>query len=330
MIGLGINQFSRFQNITAPSSKIDGITMVAPPQEFSTDPMPRFKQTNADWIAFVPYGFGSIGNPDIRYNLDWQWWGETVNGVKKSIQLAHKQGLKVMLKPQIYYHGSWPGEVDFTTEKEWQQWESNYTKFINFYIDLALEEDVEMICIGTEFKKSIQKRPEYWRKLIVKIKKRYCGLLTYSSNWDSYNEVNIWGDLDYIGVSAYFPLIEQKTPSKRKLLKAWKPKVKGLKKISAHYNKPVLFTEFGYLSVDQCADKTWLLEKKVKSININEEAQAVSLDALFETFWKEEFWAGGFLWKWFPNGQGHEGYIERDYTPQDKKAEKIIAKWYSN
>ena len=44
---------------------------------------------------------------------------------------------------------------------------------------------------------------------------------------------------------------------------------------------------------------------------------------------KEDFWAGGFLWKWFPDGMGHEGYPEKDYTPQDKPAELIIKKWFN-
>jgi hypothetical protein len=30
----------------------------------------------------------------------------------------------------------------------------------------------------------------------------------------------------------------------------------------------------------------------------------------------------------FPNMRGHEGYPERDYTPQGKMAEEILRKWY--
>jgi len=42
------------------------------------------------------------------------------------------------------------------------------------------------------------------------------------------------------------------------------------------------------------------------------------------------WWAGGFLWKWFPNGEGGEGYNDRDYTPQGKKAEQILKECYQN
>ena len=70
------------------------------------------------------------------------------------------------------------------------------------------------------------------------------------------------------------------------------------------------------------------MEKEVHKRSINQQAQANAIEALFESFWNESFWAGGFLWKWFPDMQGHEGYPEKDYTPQGKIAEETIKNWY--
>ena len=52
------------------------------------------------------------------------------------------------------------------------------------------------------------------------------------------------------------------------------------------------------------------------------------LEALFDTFWKKDWWAGGFLWKWYPDEKSHEGHYQRGYTPQGKLSEKCIEKWY--
>lgn len=82
------------------------------------------------------------------------------------------------------------------------------------------------------------------------------------------------------------------------------------------------------MSVDGCAGRGWEVERRVKSLKINELAQTNALDALHRTFAKETWWQGGFLWKWFPDGQGHEGYIERDYTPQGKQAAVVLRKWH--
>ena len=187
---------------------------------------------------------------------------------------------------------------------------------------------VGLFCIGTEVKASVRKRPHFWFALIKKIRANYKGKLTYASNWDNYQNIPFWKELDFIGVDAYFPLCETQTPSIAELKKAWQPVVNQLESYHCKMQKPIVFTEFGYLSVDGCAHKTWELESKVHQMDLNEIAQANAYNALFSTFWEKDWWGGGFLWKWFPNNQGHEGYFNKDYTPQGKKAAKILTDWY--
>ena len=248
--------------------------------------------------------------------------------MKENIRLAKKNGLKVFMKPQIYVPGSWPGDITFKTEAEWVAWENAYRDFIMSYLDIAISNDVDMFCVGTEFKTSEKKRPHFWKQLISDMRCLYAGELTYSSNWDSFKEVPFWEDLDYIGISSYFPMSSDATPEASALSKKWKSNISTLRKFSAKKGKKMLFTEYGYLSVDGCAGKTWELEKVVRDLPINEKAQANSFNALYNALWNESFWAGGFIWKWFPHGQGHEGYVDRDYTPQDKEAEKVISNWF--
>jgi hypothetical protein len=80
--------------------------------------------------------------------------------------------------------------------------------------------------------------------------------------------------------------------------------------------------------VDYCADKNWELEQRIAALEVNETAQANAYQALLESFGNERFWSGGFLWKWFPNMSGHEGYPHKDYTPQGKIAEETIRSLY--
>ncbi len=306
-----------------------GLSFVAPPKPFSQNPMPAVQKVSASWIAVIPYGFTRKNESHVYYNnKNWQWWGERPEGVIESIRLAKEAGIKVLLKPQVYIPGSWPGGLDFDTEEEWTAWESTYETFILEFTDIAAKQQVEALCIGTEFKMSTSKRPAFWRKLIQKIRTRYTGQLTYAANWDEYQTISFWDDLDFIGVDAYFPLVDQKAPSIKQLKKAWAGPKKALEQVATTFNKPILFTEFGYLSVDGCTYNNWELEAKVKQMPINEQAQADAYEALFQSFWDEPWWHGGFLWKWFPNGEGHEGYVERDYTPQGKLGEETLRKWY--
>ncbi len=324
------------QNLPAENSrinspgKINGLTFVAPPAPFSTNPMLPIREIGANWIAVVPYAFTKNGQPKVFYDPKSKkhWWGENPEGVSETIRLAHENGLKVMLKPQVWVGGSWVGALFFEKPEDNEAWENDYEKYILFFAELAENQKVEMFCIGTEFNQLVARRPDFWKKLIQKTRKIYTGKLTYSANWDDWERVPFWSDLDFIGLGGYFPLVESDTPSVEKLVEAWQPIVARLENLSREKNRPILFSEYGYLTVDNCGWRNWELEKGIESRKINQQAQANCLEAMHQVFQKKDWWAGGFLWKWFPEGQGHEGYFERDYTPQGKLSEKVLADFF--
>ncbi|MEM8523527.1 MAG: hypothetical protein AAGG68_02730 [Bacteroidota bacterium] len=308
---------------------MEGLTFVAPPRVFPDNPMPPINDVGADWIAVVPYGFTQVGDPNVYYGSDRQWWGERMEGVEETIRLAEEHDINVMLKPQVYVPGSWTGELDFEREGNWKSWEEGYEKYILLMAEVAEKQSVELFCIGTEFKIGVQKREAFWRDLIAKVRAIYSGKLVYAANWDAYPLIPFWDALDYVGINAYFPLLPDETPRVKNLKKEWQPIFEEIKTFQKEVDRPIIFTEFGYLSVDGCAFNTWELEAKVKSLPINEQAQANAYQALFETFWKEDWWQGGFLWKWFPNMEGGEGYNSHDYTPQGKMGRETLKEWYS-
>jgi len=310
------------------TSRIKGLSFTAPPNPFPADPMPPVKAVNADWIAVIPYGYTRPGRAHVSFNIDWQWWGEKIEGTAHTIKSAHAAQLKVMLKPQVYMPGSWVGDLQYKTNEKWKKWETDYEKYILTMAQLADSLDVEMLCIGTEFAKSTAQRSQFWQQLIRKIRDIYTGKLIYAANWDDYENIPFWQQMDYIGINTYFPLDKNKTPTISDLRKAWQPYARKMENFAFKQNKPIIFTEYGYLTVDGCAYNTWELEAKIKRLPRNEQAQANAIEALLTEFKQYDWWQGGFLWKWFPNGQGGEGYNDRDYTPQGKQAEEILRKCY--
>ena len=309
--------------------KMEGLNFVAPPEPFSQNPMPDVEAVGANWIAVIPYAYTRKNEPKVHYdNSKWQWWGERPEGCTRTVELAKEQGLKVMLKPQVYVPGSWTGDLAFT-EEEWTQWEQDYRDYMLPMAKMAEQKKVDLLCIGTELKLGVQQREAFWRAFIKEVRALYSGKLVYAANWDEYELVPFWDALDYVGVNAYFPLVNEATPDVAALVEAWQPTVEKMRAFYEEVQKPILFTEFGYLSVDGCAYNTWELEGKIKQVAINEQAQANALEGLFRTFWPEPYWHGGFLWKWFPNMRGHEGYPAKDYTPQGKIGEQALKKWYS-
>ncbi len=311
-------------SINAQFDKINAVTFVGTPNIYSNEAMEELRESGFTHVCLVPYGFMRKDNPEIWYNLKNQWWGERDEGIIHSLKLAKKIGIKTILKPQIWMHDLWVGDLYFVDEEKRCQWESNFMAFTMHFMELAIDYEVDIFCLGTEYKILAKKNPDFWRSLISTVREKYKGKITYSSNWDEYEDISFWKDLDFIGISGYFPLRSNKNPSFEELSEAWDAKVEQLKEFSQGINRPILFTEYGYLSVDGCAGKTWELEAQIHSLSINENCQANAIKALWSSFKNQEFWAGGILWKWFPNGMGHEGYPERDYTPQGKRAEEIL------
>ncbi len=306
-----------------------GLNFVAPPEVFAENPMPAVQGVKADWIATIPYAFTRQNEANVYFGGEWQWWGERPEGVQRTIELAQAADIKVVLKPQVYIPGGWTGDLDFKTDREWEQWEKDYEHYIMTFIEMADSMEVAAFCVGTEFKIAARKRESFWRGLIKRIRAKYKGKLIYAANWDEYEDMPFWDALDMVGINAYFPLSQTSTPSVDELQKAWTPYQNAIRKFYKRVGKPIVFTEYGYLSVDGCAYNTWELEGRVQRMPINEQAQANALDALLSTFWDEPYWQGGFVWKWFPNMRGGEGYDQRDYSPQGKLGAKILEKWYS-
>lgn len=195
-----------------------------------------------------------------------------------------------MLKPHLWIaHGIYTGAFTLSTEKEWQLWEDSYREYILHFATVADSLQVELFCIGTELGATIKERPRFWSSLIDTLRKTYHGKLTYAANWDDYKNFPFWKKLDYIGVDAYFPLVNDKTPSINSLQKGWKKYSDELERIGTEHNRPVLFTEYGYRNVDYNTYEPW----KEKGGKRNDEAQANALEAFYQSFAGKKWFSGG-------------------------------------
>ncbi len=308
--------------------KINGVSFVASRDRASEAHITPVKKIHAGHAAVMPFGFiREVNSPEIIFDTDRQWYGETRVGAKQYIELLHRHGIRVMLKPQIWiWRGVFTGGLRMDTEENWERLEQSYEDFILTYASLAEETQVEIFCVGTELEGFVSERPEYWKALIGKIRERYSGKLTYAANWDEYRRTPFWASLDYIGIDAYFPLSESKTPTVEELKEGWKPWKDQITDLSESYKRPVLFTEFGYRSMDFTAKKPWLVGRGEEGVNL--EAQVNAKKAIFETFWEEDWFAGGFVWKWFTNHERSGGPDDNRFTPQNKPAQEVISTFF--
>lgn len=309
--------------------KMTGISFESPPDEFPPETLEPIANVNAEWMAISPFGYSFNGAAEVQYNSQWQWWGETVQGSGLIADYAIAQGTQVMMKPQVWINGGgWVGTYDLETEEEWLNWESTYQDFILEFAHMSADKNIPVFCVGTEYKIAAVERADFWVELIDSIRTFYDGDLVYASNWDNYQNIPFWDKLDYIGIDAYFPLVESATPEVDELLVAWEPLVDELEAFSQQYDKEIIFTEYGYMSVDYTAWQNWENEGNVNNIGLNLNGQSCAFEAFFQALWAKDWFKGGFIWKWHSDYPNAGGENDKDYTPQNKPVEEIIAKWY--
>ena len=292
-------------------------------------------KNNIEWVTLVPYGWQeSTGSTSIgRSERSYKQFTSRDTMYLEQIQELKDYGLKIMLKPHIWMHrnsGGWRSEINFESEQDWNAWKQSYRKFILHYARMASLAGCEQFCVGTELHMVAKEQPEYWRRLIREIRSFYDGKLTYAANWyEEVEDVRFWDELDYIGIQAYYPLSEKNQPSVKLIMKGWKKHLNQIKSFHLKYNKPILFTELGYKSTLDAAKEPWTWVNSVSQFTkISTITQANCYEAFFRTFWDKSWFSGVHLWQWHTGQRGNRGRAEINFTPQNKPAENVMAKWY--
>lgn len=315
-------------------TKHKGMSFVAPPEVLDSIAFENVAATNTEWLSLMPYGFVGKESSEFRFTrisdeIDGdihQWWGERPEGVIACIRMAKAQGLKLMMKPHMWIgRGTFTGDFTLGSEEEWQLFEKTYSEYLLQYAEISEEEGVEVFCIATEMHTMVKERPVFWLQLIKDIKSVYNGKLTYAENWDCYEKVPFWNQLDFIGVDAYFPLDKGENPDLETLKKGWKPWLKNLKSFAGKEQRAILFTEVGYRSCDFSTEKPWETNYDLPD---NMQLQVRAYKAFYEQVWDQDWFAGAYLWKWFPH-KGRGGSRRDKFAFQDKPVMDEIIKMYA-
>jgi len=261
-------------------------------------------------IALVPYGFASVKQPQVR-GWNTRWEGDA--GVTQLARMAHSQGIKVLLKPQLWMHGGNPAEINFPGAAENAEWFAQYQPFLEHYAQLAAAIHADVFCVGVELEK-MTANEQAWRKLIARARELYPGPLTYAANFGAeFESIQFWDALDYIGVDEYYPLPDDLSTT---------AVVQKISAVQTRFQKPVLFTEAGFASAAGANRMPW--DEASRPVDL--EIQARSYDALLTAFYEKPWFAGMYWWKVGTNGFG--GPSDSSHTPWNKPAMQTLDRWY--
>lgn len=287
----------------------------------------KMKEAGANWVALSPFWYQD-SKTSTRMAPHPQKSATDVS-LRATIRAAKNLGIKVMLKPMVDARdGGWRGDFEPSNPAEWF---TNYRTFITHYATIAQEEGVDYFVIGTEFVKLTElEHASSWRELIVAVRALYNGPVTYAANWGTrpgaeYYRIAFWNLLDAIGIDAYPPLANKNNPTVSELVDGWRPWYRDIEDLHRTQNKPVIFTEIGYLSCDGAIKKPW---QWPCGAGVDTQEQADAYEAAIRTWAGAPWFSGMFFWRWDANPNAG-GADNTDYMPQRKPAETVTRRLWT-
>jgi hypothetical protein len=267
----------------------------------------------------------------------WVWWQEDVHAVEiaphpgwsatdaqilETLRAAADLGLSVTAFPIVRLMSGdpkqWRGRIAPEDEDRW--WAA-YETFILHAAVAAQSAGVDRLCIGSELLSREHQR-QRWLHLIDRLRLRAPDMeLLYSANWDHYEAVSFWDAVDVVGLTAYWELTRDADASKAELVAAWGPVRRALRAWSGRMQRPFIFTEVGYPSLDGGAMFPW---NETRTANVDQEEQRRAYQAFMEAWDGAKELEGVYFWNWF----GFGGPSDGNYTPRGKPAAEVVRSWY--
>ncbi len=280
----------------------------------------------ATWVAITPFGrvadlTGKGVDPTFEAPFE-----KTRADVARAIRMAHARGLHVMLVPHLWVEsGGWRAEIDPKTDEGWAHWARSYADFELAWARVAEEEHAEIFSAGVELRSWVTSgRAPTFALVLEEIRRAYHGLVTYSANWDDVDDTIILGSLDLIGINAFYPLADRDRATESELLLGGERVRMKIHKLGETWHKPVLFTEIGYTTRPDPAIRPWEWPDAMKTVRVDEHAQALAYESLIRPLLAEPDLAGFFVWRVYADPDDVSQEAEWGFSPRGKLAESVV------
>jgi hypothetical protein len=249
----------------------------------------------------------------------------TVPQLTDIIAHAKSKGLRVILMPMVLLDNPQSGDEWRGTLKppDWHDWFENYRDMIEHYARIAQSTGVDVLVVGSELVSSEKNAPDEWVATIRDVRSMYSGQLTYSSNWDRYEQVPFWKYLDFVGMNSYWTLGSNHSVSVEDINDVWKHIQDKMFPFLEKVHKPVILLEAGWCSLQNAAKDPW--DYTQSQLPADNDLQKKLYEGFFESWWNKPQLAGFVLWEMHPGDDG-DG---KGYTPQGKPAEQVMRDWFA-
>lgn len=288
--------------------------------------MHEIRKMGGNWVSLTPFGRVWDLTPSgvsMTFEAPYE---KNRKDVARAVEQAHHEGLRVMLVPHLWVEsGGWRAKIDPGDDEAWARWAASYRAFLMNWAEVARDAGVDMLAVGVELRSWVTTtHAPSFIDIIHDVRQVYPGLLTYAANWDDVDDTVILGDLDVIGINAFYPLADKKGADYPTLVAGGRRVAEKVGRLAADWDKPVMFTEFGYTTRPDPAVRPWEWPDKMKHVVVDQRAQARAYAALLQAFVDKPWFAGFFVWRVYADPDDMSQEAEWGFSPRGKEAGLVL------
>ncbi len=284
------------------------------------------RRWGANWVSITPFGRTLDLRPtgvDLTFEAPFE---ENRLHVLSAIRMAHAQGLRVLLVPHLWVEsGAWRAEIDPGDDAAWQRWADGYERFLTAWAEVARDGQADMLSVGVELRSWVTTaRAPSFVQIVRRVRAVYPGPLTYSANWDDVDDTVILGEVDVLGINAFYPLTDKEGATLDELMRGGRQVARRVRELSRHWQRPVLFTEIGYTTRPDPAIRPWEWPDGMQGVQVDQRAQALAFAGLLAPLLDEPAFLGFFVWRIYADPDDQSQEAEWGFSPLGKQSELVV------
>jgi hypothetical protein len=277
----------------------------------------------ATWISLTPFGRAwDLKALGVAQSFELPL-ADNRRSVLRAVKQAHARGLKVLLVPHLWVEtGEWRAQIDPETTDDWRRFAESYHAFVVGWARLAALAHVDMLAAGVELRSwlTTTHAPSF-APILRDIRAVYPGPLTYAANWDDVEQTVILGELDVIGINAFYPLTDKPNASDADLVRGGLEVAQKVGALAELWNKPVMFCEFGYTARTDPALRPWEWPDHMSGVAVDARAQAAAYRGLLAGMLQSRPLVGAFAWRLYADPDDLSQEAEWGFSPRGREAE---------
>ncbi|MDE0959336.1 MAG: hypothetical protein OSB09_00990 [Planctomycetota bacterium] len=286
------------------------------------DPPARFP-ANLQWARQLGFDWIQISFPAYQRRFDSTNFpiedhrSPSLESLSDAIICAKNAGMQVALHPLLLIQDPldphWRGQLKPDHRSRWFE---SYKRWILDLAQLAQQHQVDLFFIGSELS-SMQRDTVRWNHIIEQVRLSFSGWISYSANWDDWQQIEFARHLDALGLNGYIPLATDPHDRNEALIARWLPFRSQIHRWTVQSGIPVFFSELGFPAHSLGLKEPW---NHTVQLPADPWIQARGYQSFFDTFSADPHLQGVFFYALHMDG----GEQDPSYTPAGKPAQHLI------